>query len=518
MRCSKCTYSLWGITTGRCPECDTPFRPSEFRFRTRAVSFACPHCKTAYAGTSESGHLVPAEFTCIGCNQPIAMDQMVATPAPGVPEDETLAFPNPWIDRRRLGRPRAFFRAAVEIIIEPARFMRSIVEQNPAPGSVSDAARFAGVVAIGYLSVAAAFAILAALILGFAGAGRGASVTVATVLPIVFGVGFAVALFLGPFVQAALGHGFLRLVGAGSGGFGRTFQALLYTSATSLLLAVPTAIIPMAGFVLLAWQCYAVTLMLREAHGTTNGRAFAGTFGAIFFPVFVAAACMIAFVVMAATASQAALARAQALQSQALMQAQASGATVAGAVAARSMTLLSEALAATRDATGQWPATPIELAKGDAGRGVALLAAVAGPFATNVTIGGLTGDALRAGDVAAIDAEAKRLAASRTDRLKPFAIGPVAFYYPASDGDLEDWLLVRRPTSDDPVYRIETEWSDRVIADEAEFEKALEERNAARAKRQLIPIPHPRDVSALVNVSPAPVVVPAGSPASLTPG
>ncbi|MBL9149791.1 MAG: YIP1 family protein [Phycisphaerae bacterium] len=510
MRCSKCTYSLWGITTGRCPECDTPFRPSDFRFRVRAVSFACPHCKTAYAGTSESGHLEPPEFECPTCKQSISMDQMVATPAPGVAEGDTLAFPNPWIDRRRLGRTRSFFKAAVEILIEPGRFMRSIVEQNPAPGSLSDAAAFAGIVALGYLAVAVGISLVAALLFGVAGAGRTASVMVGVGLPFLFALGFGVSLFIVPFIHSLLAHLFLRIFGAGAGGFRSTAQAFYYTAAVLTLLAIPAAIVPLGGLVLLAWQCYAVTMMLRESHRTTTGRAFAGTFGAIFVPMLVVAALLISMFVVATTATRGAVARARAIQSQALAQA-ASNATTIG------MAGFSQSIAAVRERTGRWPVTPLDVTAATGATGSSLVWSIFGTNTDGAKIGTLTVTSILAGDTQAIADEAARLAALRTDHLSPFAMGATVFYYPASDGDIDDWLMVRRPVAGDPVYRVAGEWTELSYSDEAAFDKALATLNDARAKRKLIPLPHPRDVPALVEVSPARSIVPASPAPSLRP-
>ena len=71
MRCKQCDYRLWNLTARRCPECGTPFLPSEFEFVPNSVQFCCPHCGQAYYGTDAKGHLVPPAFTCGRCGAAI---------------------------------------------------------------------------------------------------------------------------------------------------------------------------------------------------------------------------------------------------------------------------------------------------------------------------------------------------------------------------------------------------------------------------------------------------------------
>ncbi len=73
MRCKTCGYRLWNLTEQRCPECATPFRPSEFEFVPNSVQFCCPHCGQAYYGTGPQGHLEPASFVCAKCGNAIQM-------------------------------------------------------------------------------------------------------------------------------------------------------------------------------------------------------------------------------------------------------------------------------------------------------------------------------------------------------------------------------------------------------------------------------------------------------------
>ena len=80
MQCKSCEYPLWNLKARQCPECGTPFTPSEFEFVINSVRYCCPHCNQAYYGTSEKGHLVPSEFDCVTCGRHLTMDEMVLLP------------------------------------------------------------------------------------------------------------------------------------------------------------------------------------------------------------------------------------------------------------------------------------------------------------------------------------------------------------------------------------------------------------------------------------------------------
>lgn len=96
MNCRTCNYSLWNNSKGQCPECGTPFKPSDFEFIPGAVRFHCPHCAQQYFGTDSHGHLEPRAFACVNCQQPLEMDSMRLTPEHGVDEEATQAPDVPW--------------------------------------------------------------------------------------------------------------------------------------------------------------------------------------------------------------------------------------------------------------------------------------------------------------------------------------------------------------------------------------------------------------------------------------
>jgi len=139
MRCKGCDYPLWNLTARICPECGRPFAPSEFEFIKNSVRFCCPHCNQDYYGTGPAGHLVPSEFACVRCAQPITMDQMVLLPTAGVSEEQTLVDHMPWLERKKRGTLRAWITTVWRSMFEPIRLARSI----PADSSIFQAWWFA---------------------------------------------------------------------------------------------------------------------------------------------------------------------------------------------------------------------------------------------------------------------------------------------------------------------------------------------------------------------------------------
>jgi hypothetical protein len=97
MHCKTCNYTLWNLRSRTCPECGSLFKPSDFDFVPGSVQFCCPHCNQHYYGTSPSGHLTPRTFTCVSCQAPIDMDEMVLLPTEGLSEEQTRRANNPWL-------------------------------------------------------------------------------------------------------------------------------------------------------------------------------------------------------------------------------------------------------------------------------------------------------------------------------------------------------------------------------------------------------------------------------------
>lgn len=271
MRCKTCEYPLWEIAARQCPECGTPFRPSEYDFTYSAVRFKCPHCTTAYYGTGPRGQLVPSTFPCATCGQVISTDDMVLAPAEGVSEERTQGDLNPWVERRQMGFFRAFIRTFGKGIAQPDTLIRLTPVQHP----LREAFLFASLVHLLIQAVSLNFVVgmiifgplMADLVPGGVGMALGAGLGL-----IAWAAFVMVATVVWVLAWAGVTHGILRLSGSAQAGFRRTIQCVCYSSPGHLLLGIPCV----GGYLApLAWTWWAVLVifMLREVHKVSGLRA-----------------------------------------------------------------------------------------------------------------------------------------------------------------------------------------------------------------------------------------------------
>jgi len=411
------------------------------------------------------------------------MDTMLVAAAKGVAEADTMASPNPWTDRQRLGLVKAFGKSIMMILFEPALFMRSMVERNPADGSLRDAFRFAGFTLLCVLLVVAGLTAIGATIALVAGGGIGSRVSVVALSAVVFVpavavVGFAVAIVVLPLISALFAHGVLALVDGGAGGMSRSAQSTLYASAAILVPSIVIGMIPLGGLLAIGWQCWILAMLLREAHRTSTGRAVAGSIAAIFIPVLLAAAVVFAlFFGLFMGAWRASTARPTAVLSQATV---VTGESPLGA-----------ALLSIREATGRWPLTPIHAVADGALAGSVVVDIAFEPNDGSVTLGELTARELRTGVADALRREADALATRIPPNGAPFRIGAAVFTYGTSDGDVDDWMFVVMPNDVQPSFIIVTPIEQRLVPKDG-FEGELTALNQARKKRMMPPLPDPR--------------------------
>ncbi len=281
MRCRTCDYSLWNLRTRQCPECGAAFRPRDYEFVPNSVRFCCPHCDQVYYGTSATGHLEPDLFDCVQCGDPIAMDEMVLRPHEGLAERQTQIASNPWLERHRRGRFKAWCATVGGALVSPVRLARG----TPQESSVGQAAWFAIVT----LAVTFAVSILPALCLGaglpllVARSAQGtaphpmymvAIMAGSMVVGLVGGFIFTV-LYLG--LWALVTHGILRISGSDQGPLGTTVHSICYSSGT-----IVTSIVPCVGNLAVVWWIVSAVLMVKESHRVHGVRA---TFAVLTFPV-----------------------------------------------------------------------------------------------------------------------------------------------------------------------------------------------------------------------------------------
>lgn len=282
MRCKNCNYSLWQIKDRKCPECGSPFKPSDFEFNINAVRFCCPVCEQDYYGTGENGHLVPSNFDCVRCGTHIDMDQMVLQPAEGVTERQTETDKNPWLER---GTSRGFWSAMMgtigQALITPGRLLRA----TPVESSAGSALAFTvlsqllivivSVIPMGlFIGLSSLAGISAAGAQGRSGpAGPSAVAMVGIVLGTIAGMG-GVALvgwLISLLIMTVVAHGILKVTGGCAFGIKRTFQAMCYASGANAVSAVPC----LGGYFGWIWWMISSCIALKDAQRVHGGRAAA---------------------------------------------------------------------------------------------------------------------------------------------------------------------------------------------------------------------------------------------------
>jgi hypothetical protein len=268
MRCSKCNYRLWNLKSRKCPECGTPFLPSEFEFIPNSVRFCCPHCNQAYYGTGPKGHLAPIEFDCASCGEHIHMDEMALVPAAGVEEEQTRMDFVPWLERRRLGVVKAWFSTIGMAMVNPHRLMRT----PPSESSYGEAWWFAVVTNVLIVLVGFAPFVLLPMMVGIAAPGGGRVLGLLAGAAAGVAVGLIIIAVATVFVIAIWGnltHALLHLTGETAGNSTATCQAICYSVGANILTAVPC----LGAYIGWIWWLVSAVLMVKEAQRVQGWRA-----------------------------------------------------------------------------------------------------------------------------------------------------------------------------------------------------------------------------------------------------
>jgi hypothetical protein len=287
MKCKACDYPLWNLPGNRraCPECNTPFRPSQYEFTPQAVRFHCPHCEQHYYGTDAHGHLVPRRFECVGCGNTIDMDEMTVTPEEGVSEEAAMPAAAPWFDNERRGFFSRFFGTIWWVHFKPGQFARG----TPRSSGAASAWGFALLANLLYSTIMwVGFFVGVAILMAATwnapggpgttpGGGGGGAPPAAAVWGI--GVGTGILSALTPaFVMLMLGlwtlgtHAALILTGPREGSLRHTSMAIAFGSATNLL-----GVIPFCGLYFMfgtwIWSGIAAVFMIIRWHAVGTVRA-----------------------------------------------------------------------------------------------------------------------------------------------------------------------------------------------------------------------------------------------------
>jgi hypothetical protein len=287
MRCRKCDYPLWNLKARHCPECGTPFRPSEFEYIANSVRFCCPECDQVYYGTAANGQLEPIEFQCVRCDRQLHMDDMLLRPGEGVEERQTSVRRLPWLDRKRDGRIRSWLKTVGMTMVQPQLVMRAL----PVEASLLGAAWYALLSHLIFILVCTLLPFIACI--GMALAAPGAARSVAGGATLLFGGAIFLAgeaLFL--LIWGVVTHVLLLITGGAGHSIRRTYQALCYSSSAAAVMAMPILGIYPFYFVPMAWWVVSAIIMVMVGHRVHGGRA---TFATIAWPLSLVTMAVLAY-------------------------------------------------------------------------------------------------------------------------------------------------------------------------------------------------------------------------------
>lgn len=125
MNCGKCGYLLFGLASGRCPECGSGFKATDYGFPRFAVQFLCPHCRQGYSGTDEYGLPRPRTFSCVKCNALVHAGDMIVKPLRDGVVGDPLRFGSSWDHRGQVGALKAFMITLAQVSTQPTAFFRN---------------------------------------------------------------------------------------------------------------------------------------------------------------------------------------------------------------------------------------------------------------------------------------------------------------------------------------------------------------------------------------------------------
>jgi hypothetical protein len=271
VRCKTCDYLLWNIPPGPCPECGTPFKPTDYDFVPASVQFCCPKCNQDYYGTTMQGHLQPSRFVCARCSAEIESDQMILRPTAGLREDVSTIAPLAWVDPSRRGFFGRFFATIRDAIGTPTNCMQRVHAGSPS----RHAYRFAVLAVTLFLicSVVPIFLMFGVIMPIAASFGLGGGGIAYTIVAVVLGVVLmSVGVVIALLTWTASAHLILRLTGGTPHPMSRTAHAICYSAGTGFLVGVPCLgfyMTPIAG----VWWCAAAAVMLVKAQAVSGWRA-----------------------------------------------------------------------------------------------------------------------------------------------------------------------------------------------------------------------------------------------------
>jgi hypothetical protein len=194
----------------------------------------------------------------------------------------------PWEDRPQLGILKGLLRTLRTSLFNPSQFFRSM----NVSGGLTEPMLYALIVGMSGIMV---FYFWQILLQGLMPASLTSEMRGSAGLNIFSGVGMAVVAIIMPFViiihtflWAGLLHLVLLMVQGAKNGFEATFRTVAYSYGSNVFLMIPFC----GGIIAGIWNIIIVIIGLKEAHGTSGGKAAF----AVLFPVIFCCVAVLFFV------------------------------------------------------------------------------------------------------------------------------------------------------------------------------------------------------------------------------
>lgn len=230
----------------------------------------CPHCGKE---TNEG------QVFCHSCGAKIAQDSAAGT----------IRSRTPWEDREQRGALAGLVATLKESLFSPHEFFRKMSVK----GGFSDPLVYAMITGMVGLMVFYIWQILfKETFQGYMPADIGEDG-----LSLFHGMGLAFAavvlpffIIIGLFLWSGVLHGILLMVKGAKNGFEATFRAVSYSYGANIFLIIPFC----GGLIAAVWNIVLVIIGLKEAHGTSGGKA---SF-AVFFPLILCCVGAVLFMIL----------------------------------------------------------------------------------------------------------------------------------------------------------------------------------------------------------------------------
>lgn len=209
----------------------------------------CPHC---------GKEIAEGQAFCQHCGGAISAQ-------PSAPTRTKTA----WEDRASLGFFRGLFTTIKESLFHPAQFFRAM----PVTGGLADPLAYALITGMVGMTISYAWQIV--LEQSFSGF-MPADMRTAAGYQMFQGIGMAFialiipfAIIVALFLWTGILHVCLLLVRGATNGFEASFRAVAYSYGANIFMAVPLC----GGLIALVWSMVLAIIGLKEAHGTSGGKA-----------------------------------------------------------------------------------------------------------------------------------------------------------------------------------------------------------------------------------------------------